>query len=41
MEENGKTILKHDPVPGYRLAFYVILGISSVYLIYIFASPFL
>lgn len=28
--------LKHDPIPGYRPAFYVIFGISLLYLILIF-----
>ena len=33
--------LKHDPVPKYRPAFYIIFGISLIYLIIIFltASP--
>jgi hypothetical protein len=28
--------LKHEPVPGYRPAFYVIFGISLMYMIIIF-----
>ena len=30
--------LKHDPVPGYRPAFYVIFGVSLIYLVIIFLS---
>ena len=28
--------LKHDPVPGYRPAFFIIFGISLIYLAMIF-----
>lgn len=33
--------LKHDPVPGYRPAFFIIFGASLVYLVTIFlmATP--
>jgi len=33
--------LKHDPVPGYRPAFFIIFGVSLVYLVIIFfmATP--
>lgn len=36
---NGEEyeILDHDEVPGFRNAFYIILGVAVAYLIYIFA----
>jgi len=41
MQDQELKELKHDPVPGYRPAFYVTFGISLVYLIILFltASP--
>jgi hypothetical protein len=41
MQEKELKELKHDPVPGYRPAFYVVFGISLIYLVIIFlmASP--
>jgi len=41
MSEQELKELKHDPVPGYRPAFYIIFGISLIYMIIIFltASP--
>ena len=30
--EEKKMILSHEPVPGYRKAFYVSVGISFLYL---------
>ena len=41
MQDKESMELKHDPVPGYRPVFYVIFGISLIYLIIIFltASP--
>lgn len=33
---DDKKILAHDPVPGYRPAFYVIFAISVAYLTFIF-----
>jgi hypothetical protein len=38
METEELKELKHDPVPGYRPAFYVIFGISLIYLVIIFLS---
>jgi hypothetical protein len=29
--------LDHEPVPGYRTAFHIVIGLSSIYLICIFA----
>ena len=34
--EHARKILDHEPVPGYRPAFYVILAVSLVYLALIF-----
>ena len=39
--ENGWEILNHDPVPGYRTAFHIIVLLSSIYLIIIFAASFI
>ena len=38
MKENDKEImvLGHEPVPGYRPAFYIIFAISLIYLTIIF-----
>ncbi len=35
---DGKELkeLKHEPVPGYRPAFYVVFGLSLLYLVIIF-----
>lgn len=34
--EQEKMILSHEPVPGYRAAFYVVLAVSSLYLLAVF-----
>ena len=41
MKDKELMELKHDPVPGYRPAFYIVFGASLAYLIFIFltASP--
>jgi len=36
MKDQELRELKHDPVPGYRPAFFAIFGISLLYLIIIF-----
>ena len=36
MSHEDKKILDHEPVPGYRPAFYVIFAISVAYLALIF-----
>ena len=37
MEEHvEKMILEHKPVPGYRMAFYIILAVGIIYLMVIF-----
>lgn len=40
MKENDKEIMElaHEPVPGYRTAFYVIFALSLIYLAIIFIS---
>ena len=35
-EKEEKMELSHDPVPGYRPAFYIIFAVSLVYLAFIF-----
>lgn len=35
-KDEGKKILAHEPVPGYRTAFWVIFGLSVFYLAVIF-----
>jgi hypothetical protein len=41
MQDKELIELKHDPVPGYKPAFYIVFGISLAYLVFIFltASP--
>jgi hypothetical protein len=36
MNDQELKELKHDPVPGYRPAFFIIFGISLIYLAMIF-----
>lgn len=36
-EKQGKMILAHEPVPGYRNAFYIALAVGVIYLIIVFA----
>jgi len=36
MKDQELRELKHDPVPGYRPAFFIIFGISLLYLVIIF-----
>ena len=32
-EQNGeKMILSHEPVPGYRMVFYVVCAVAALYL---------
>ncbi len=40
MKEHDKEIMElgHKPVPGYRTAFYIIFGLSLIYLAVIFIS---
>ncbi len=33
-------MLGHDPVPGYKTAFYIAVAISVIYLIYAFSAGF-
>jgi hypothetical protein len=36
MSEEEKMILSHEPVPGYRTIFYIVLIVSAIYLGIIF-----
>ncbi len=36
MNDQELKELKHDPVPGYRPAFFIVFGISLIYLAMIF-----
>ncbi len=36
VESEEKKELVHDPVPGYRTAFYIILVVAVIYLSWIF-----
>ena len=36
MNDQELKELKHDPVPGYRPAFFIIFGLSLIYLAMIF-----
>jgi hypothetical protein len=36
MNEEEKMILSHEPVPGYRRIFYVVLIVAAIYLGIIF-----
>ena len=33
-------ILGHDPVPGYKAAFYIAISLAVIYLIYAFSAGF-
>ncbi len=35
-DEHEKMVLSHEPVPGYRVAFYVVLLVASAYLMVAF-----
>lgn len=35
-EKQEKMILEHEPVPGYRSAFYIALAIGITYLVIVF-----
>jgi hypothetical protein len=35
--DEEKMVLSHEPVPGYRGAFYVVLAIASAYLLVAFS----
>lgn len=36
MSEGEKMELTHEPVPGYRGVFHVVLGVALIYLVVIF-----
>lgn len=35
-EQQEKMILEHQPVPGYRKAFYIVLAVGVIYLVVVF-----
>jgi len=35
-KEQERMILDHEPVPGYRMAFYIALAVGVIYLIMVF-----
>lgn len=35
-EKQGKMIMAHEPVPGYREAFYIALAVGVIYLVIVF-----
>lgn len=37
-DKQEKMILSHEPVPGYRAAFYIALAIGVMYLVIVFAK---
>ena len=36
--EDQWEMVAHDPVPGYRTIFHIVVLLSTIYLIYIFAA---
>lgn len=36
--ENELMELKHDPWPGFRTAFYIVMGLASIYLLVVFLN---
>ncbi len=38
VDKQEKMILSHDPLPGYRTAFYIALAIGVIYLVIVFAK---
>ncbi len=39
MDEEEKMVLSHEPVPGYRTVFYIVLIVAVLYLGIIFLQP--
>ena len=39
MQDKEMQELQHEPVPGYRTAFYVVCRLSLLYLLIIFLMP--
>lgn len=39
-EKKEKMILAHEPVPGYREAFYIALAVGVIYLVIVFVRAF-
>lgn len=40
VEKKEKMILAHEPVPGYREAFYIALAVGVIYLVIVFVRAF-
>ena len=40
-EQQEKMILEHEPVPGYRKPFYLVLAIGVIYLLIVFGRVLL
>ena len=38
--EEEWEVLGHDPVPGYKTAFYIAISLAVIYLIYAFSAGF-
>jgi hypothetical protein len=38
--EEGWEMLGHDPMPGYKTAFYIAISLAVIYLIYAFSAGF-
>lgn len=36
-EQEERMILAHEPVPGYRTAFYIALAVGVIYLVVVFS----
>jgi hypothetical protein len=39
--EEGKMILSHEPVPGYRRVFHIVISVAVLYLAIIFLVSFI
>ena len=40
-DDQEKMILEHEPVPGYRTAFYIVLAVGVIYLLAVFGRALL
>lgn len=40
-KEQEKMILTHEPVPGFRTAFYIAVAVGVIYLVIVFGKAFL
>ena len=37
-KEQERMILDHEPVPGYRMAFYIAVAVGAIYLVIVFGK---